>query len=87
MELFFKWIRQHLPIRTFFGIAENAVKTQIWIAVCTYVPVAIVRRRLKVEASMHEIPQILRLTLFEKIPLDELFVLSVQGSKQSILSN
>ena len=87
VELFFKWIKQHLRIKTFFGTSENAVKTQIWIAVCTYVLVAIVRKRLKLEASMHEILQILSLTLFEKIPLDELLTLSVQGSKQSILSN
>ncbi|HEY1744938.1 MAG TPA: IS4 family transposase [Granulicella sp.] len=87
VELFFKWIKQHLRIKTFFGTSENAVKTQIWIAVCTYVLVAIVRKRLNLEASMHEILQILSLTLFEKIQLDELLTLSVQGAKQPILSN
>jgi hypothetical protein len=76
VELFFKWIKQHLRIKAFFGITENAVKTQIWIAVCTYVLVAIVKKRLKVEASMHEILQILSLSLFEKIPLDELLALN-----------
>jgi Domain of unknown function (DUF4372)/Transposase DDE domain len=87
VELFFKWIKQHLRIKAFFGTSENAVKTQIWIAVCTYVLVAIVRKRLKLEASMHEILQILSLSLFEKTPLDELLTLSVAGLKQSIFAN
>jgi hypothetical protein len=72
VELFFKWIKQHLRIKAFFGTSENAVKTQIWIAVGTYLLVAIVRKRLKLSLSMHEILQILSLTLFEKIPLAEL---------------
>jgi len=87
VELFFKWIKQHLRIKTFFGISENAVKSQIWIAVCTYVLVAIVRKRLKLEASMHEMLQILSLTLFEKIPLDELLTLTVPGLKQADSAN
>ena len=66
VELFFKWINQHLRIKTFVGTSENAVKSQIWIAVCTYVLVAIVRKRLKLEASMHEMLQILSLSPFEK---------------------
>ena len=82
MGLFFKWIKQHLRIKAFFGTSENAVKSQIWIAVCTYVLVAIVRKRLTLEASMHEILQILSLTLFEKTPLDPLLTLSVEGPKQ-----
>ena len=72
VELFFKWIKQHLRIKAFYGTTENAVKTQIWIAVCVYVLVAIVRKRLQVEASMHTILQILSLTLFETTPRDEL---------------
>jgi Domain of unknown function (DUF4372)/Transposase DDE domain len=87
VELFFKWIKQHLRIKAFFGTSENAVKTQIWIAVCTYVLVAIVRKRLKLEASMHEILQILSLSLFEKTPLHELLTLSLQGLKQPIFAN
>lgn len=87
VELFFKWIKQHLRIKTFFGTSENAVKTQIWIAVCTYVLVAIVRKRLKLEASMHEILQILSLSLFEKTPLPELLTLSVQGPRAPIVAN
>ena len=66
MELFFKWIRQHLRIKAFYGISENAVKTQIWIAVSTYGLVTIVRKRLGLEASLYQILQILSLTLFQK---------------------
>ena len=87
VELFFKWIKQHLRIKAFFGTSENAVKTQIWIAVCTYVLVAIVRKRLKLEPSMHEILQILSLSLFEKTPLRELLTLSAQGLKQQLFTN
>lgn len=72
VELFFKWIKQHLRIKAFFGTNENAVKTQIWIAIGVYVLVAIVKKRLGVEASLYTILQILSLTLFEKTPLDQL---------------
>ncbi len=73
VELFFKWIKQHLRIKQFYGTTENAVKTQIWTAVSTYVLVAIVRKRLKIQASLYEMLQILSLTLFEQTPLDMLF--------------
>src|SRR5882672_1129952 len=69
VELFFKWIKQHLRIKAFYGTSENAVKTQIWIAVSVYVLVAIIRKRLKMEASLYQILQILSLTLFEKAPI------------------
>src|ERR1700736_3225392 len=69
VELFFKWIKQHLRIKAFFGTSENAVKTQIWIAVSAYVLVAIVRKQLRLEASLYQILQILSLTLFEKTPI------------------
>jgi len=69
VELFFKWIKQHLRIKAFYGTSENAVKTQIWIAVSVYVLVAIVRKRLRLEASLYQILQILSLTLFEKTPI------------------
>ena len=69
VELFFKWIKQHLRIKTFYGTSENAVKTQIWIAVSIYVLVAIVRKRLALELSLYQILQILSVTLFEKVPL------------------
>lgn len=72
VELFFKWIKQHLRIKAFFGTNENAVRTQIWIAISVYVLVAIVRKRLGTEASLYTILQILSLTLFEKTPLDQL---------------
>jgi|SRR5450432_1224215 len=72
VELFFKWIKQHLRIKAFFGTSENAVKSQIWIAVATYVLVAIMKKRLQLSASLYEILQILSLTLFEKLPLDQL---------------
>lgn len=73
VELFFKWIKQHLRIKQFYGTSENAVKTQIWIAVSTYVLVAIVKKRLGVEASPYEMLQILSVTLFEKTALQSLF--------------
>jgi len=69
VELFFKWIKQHLRIKAFYGTSENAVKTQIWIAVSVYILVAIVRKRLELEASLYQILQILSLTLFEKTPI------------------
>jgi hypothetical protein len=68
----FKWIKQHLRIKAFFGTNENAVKTQIWIAISVYVLVAIVKKRLRVEASLYTILQILSLTLFEKTPIEQL---------------
>ena len=72
VELFFKWIKQHLRIKRFYGTTENAVKTQIWIAITVYVLVAIVKKRLNTEASLYTILQILSLTLFEKTTLDQL---------------
>jgi len=66
IELFFKWIKQHLRIKAFFGYSENAVKTQIWIAVASYVLIAILKKRLLLDASLHEILQVLSLNLFEK---------------------
>ena len=69
VELFFKWIKQHLRIKAFYGTSENAVKTQIWIAVSVYVLVAIVRKRLGLEASLYQILQILSVSLFEKTPI------------------
>ena len=73
VELFFKWVKQHLRIKAFFGTSENAVKTQIWIAISVYVLVAIVRKHLGLEASLYQILQILSVTLFEKAPLLQAF--------------
>jgi transposase len=73
VELFFKWIKQHLRIKQFFGTSENAVKTQIWIAVSVYVLVAIVRKKLNLDVSLYTLLQVLSLTLFEKMPLQQAF--------------
>ena len=69
MELFFKWIKQHLRIKKFLGTSENAVKTQIWCAVCTYVLIAIVKRELQLDASLYTLLQILSVSVFEKTQL------------------
>lgn len=73
VELFFKWIKQHLRIQRFFGTSANAVKSQIWIAIATYVLVAIVRKRLNLQLSMHSMLQIVSVMPFEKVPLIQLF--------------
>jgi len=83
VELFFKWIKQHLRIKAFYGTSENAVKTQIWIAVSVYVLVAIIRKRLDLEASLYQILQILSVTLFEKTPI--LQALRVPDSDNDLL--
>lgn len=71
IELFFKWIKQHLRIKAFYGTSENAVKTQIWIAVCVYVLVAILAKRMGAERDLYTILQILSVTLFEKIEISQ----------------
>jgi len=87
VELFFKWIKQHLRIKVFFGTSENAVKTQIWIAVSVYVLVAIVKKRLNLSASLYEMLQILSLTMFERIPLDQLLNSSAADDVQAFSPN
>ena len=72
VELFFKWIKQHLRIKSFFGTSQNAVKTQIWIAISTYVLIAIVKKRLKLECNLYTFLQILSVTIFEKIDISRL---------------
>ena len=69
IELFFKWIKQHLRIKTFYGTTENAVKTQIWIAVSVYVLIAIIKKRLNIDMSLYTILQIISVTVFNKTPL------------------
>jgi len=69
IELFFKWIKQHLRIKRFYGTSENAVKTQIWIAVSVYVLVAIIKKRLGLEASLYTLMQVLSVAIFEKMPI------------------
>jgi hypothetical protein len=87
VELFFKWIKQHLRIKKFFGISENAVKAQIWIAVSVYVLVAIVRKRLNLDASLYTLLQIFSVTLFEKIPLNRDYFDTKYNCKDDVFYN
>ena len=73
IELFFKWIKQNLRIKTFFGNNDNAVKTQVWVAVCTYLIVAIIKKEQKILQPMSELLQVLAILQFEKSPISELF--------------
>ena len=84
VEIFFKWIKQHLRIKNFFGTFRNAVKTQIWIAISTYVLVAIMKKRLKIDLTLYTILQILSITLFEKMPI--LQALTANDYKNKITS-
>lgn len=87
VELFFKWIKQHLRIKSFFGTTENAVKTQVWIAVSVYVLVAIIKKRLDIKASLYSMLQILSLTVFEITPIHQLLTGCDQDMYESDLSN
>jgi len=87
VELFFKWIKQHLRIKRFYGTSENAVKSQIWIAVSVYVLVAIVRKRLDLETSLYTLLQILSVALFEKIPMPQAFSIREYESADSLDTN
>ena len=86
VELFFKWIKQHLRIKSFFGTSENAVKSQIWIAVSVYVTVAIIKKQLGIDASLYKMLQILSVTVFEKISLIQLFDENENKSSSDVLS-
>jgi transposase len=83
VELFFKWIKQHLRIKRFYGTSENAVKTQIWIAVSVYVLVAIVRKRLKLEAPLYTLLQVFSVTVFEKVEIQTAFVRAAYSSEDA----
>jgi hypothetical protein len=85
VEIFFKWIKQHLRIKSFYGTSENAVKTQIWIAISTYVLVAIMKKRLKIDLTFYTILQILSITLFEKMPILQAF--TADGYRNQITSS
>ena len=87
VELFFRWVKQHLRIKAFYGYSENAVKTQIWIAVSVYVLVAIVKKRLALEASLHEILQVLSVTLFEQTPILQAFGDAESQEKSGAISS
>ena len=83
VEIFFKWIKQHLRIKKFFGTSENAVKTQIWIAISTYVLVAIMKKRMKIDLSLYTILQILSISLFEKKPIYQVLTESSYKNKMT----
>ncbi len=87
IELFFKWIKQHLHIKAFYGTTPNAVKTQVWIAISVYVLVAILKEELDLEASMYEILQVLGMMLFEKAPIKSLFPADIHNFSKSELCN
>jgi hypothetical protein len=87
VELFFKWIKQHLRVKAFYGYSENAVKTQIWTAVAVYVLVAILKKRLGLEASLHEILQVLSVTLFEQVPILQAFQGIDSQEKSPVFAN
>src|SRR3989441_3300062 len=87
VELFFKWIKQHLRIKAFYGNSENAVKTQIWIAIAIYVLVAIVKKQLRVSASLYQILQVVSVTIFERVPILQAFQQQHAGEKSGLFSN
>jgi len=87
VELFFKWIKQHLRIKQFYGTSENAVKAQIWTAVSMYVLVAIIKKRLNLDASLYTLLQVFSITLFEKIPLNKDFLDKPHGAKNDMFTN
>ena len=87
VELFFKWIKQHLRIKAFYGTSENAVKTQIWIAVSVYVLVAIVRKRLKLEASLYTLMQVFSVTVFEKASIESAIRQTADSSAVLLIDN
>jgi transposase len=84
VELFFKWIKQHLRIRSFYGRSENAVRCQIWSAICAYLLVAIARKQLKIQKSLNEILQIVSVNIFEQVPLEELLASHVETAEQKV---
>ena len=87
VEIFFKWIKQHLRIQRFFGESANAVKTQVWVAVCVYVLVAIIRKELGLSESLHKILQILSVNAFEKVPMDQLLANTLDHTKRQSQHN
>jgi len=87
IELFFKWIKQHLKIKSFWGRSENAVKTQIWIAVSVYVLVAIAKKKYQLKQSLYEILQVTSICIFDKVPLPELFTKPIQQNFKEQINN
>jgi IS4 transposase len=78
-RIFFKWIKQHLRIRSFYGRSENAVRSQIWSAICAYLLVAIAKKQLKVEKTLNEILQIVSVSMFEQVTIEQLFATERQN--------
>ena len=87
IELFFKWVKQHLRIKKFWGHSPNAVKTQIWIAVCTYLLIAYVKKQLNTNLSLYEITQIISVSVFDKTPLNELFTTFSKNDQRNNIYN
>lgn len=87
IELFFKWIKQHLKIKSFWGRTENAVKTQIWIAISIYVLVAIAKKRFKLRQSLYEILQVISICIFDRTPITDLFTNSIQQNFKELDPN
>jgi IS4 transposase len=87
VELFFKWIKQHLRIKAFYGTTENAVKTQVWIAISVYVLVAILKKTLNLDQSLYTILQVQSVTLFEKTPILQALSNTIYTNKEGLLSN
>jgi len=87
VELFFKWIKQHLRIKAFFGTSPNAVRTQIWIAISIYVLVAIVKKELRMSASLYQILQVVSVTIFERVPILQALQQHHTGEKSAPFSN
>ncbi len=87
VELFFKWIKQHLRIRSFYGRSQNAVRCQIWSAICAYLMVAITRRRLKIDKTLNEILQIISVSIFEQVPLQQLLAQMPASTEQQTSAN
>ena len=87
VELFFRWLKQHLRIKAFYGTSANAVRAQLWIAVCVYALVAILKKRLGSDATLYEILQVLSVSVFEKTPLAELFQAIRSQNETSHFSN
>lgn len=87
VELFFKWVKQHLRIKAFYGTSENAVKTQIWIAVSVYVLIAIIKKRLELSHSLHTILQVFSISVFEKMPIQQAFAGDLENNPESEIGN
>lgn len=84
VELFFKWIKQHLRIRSFYGRSPNAVRCQIWSAICAYLMVAIAKKRFRIQKNLNEILQIVSVNIFEQIALEELLATAVANFEQKV---